>query len=481
MKKIASILLVLMLVLAMAVPALAETGSITVDNPKADQTYTAYKIFDVKYNATKTAYSYTISGTSEWFDVVATTAEDGTVTSKIDGLTFTKAASEDTYVVEMTAGTFSAAAFANTLKDNVTGKTGQTFTLDSETGEATVSNLPLGYYFVTSSSGALCNLTTTNPSVTIYDKNDIPFDKVDDKESVDVGEIVHYTINAKVPDYTGFTSYKYEITDKMSEGLTFNKDVKVYIGGVELTDTTKFSIDYTTEDKDFVLNIAVMEFPIGAKIEVEYSATVNENAVAKVENNYAVLEYSNDPTDASKTGTMTDEETVYSAKVVIDKFVKDDEETKLAGAQFVLMKKETATVDGKDVEKTKYYKYTEATATDPAEVSWVDNQNDATVVTTDSTGAGSFDGLKDGTYYLLEIAAPDGYNLLAEPVTVVIDGANATAENTSSLTVTEGVANETGPVLPTTGGMGTTIFYVLGGLLIVAAGVALVTRRHMSK
>lgn len=481
MKKIASILLVLMLVLAMAVPALAETGSITVDNPKTGVTYTAYKIFDVKYNATKTAYSYTISGTSEWFDVVAITAGDGTVTSKITGLTFVKAASENTYVVEMEETVFSAAAFANTLKDNVTGKTGQTFTLDSETGKATVSNLPLGYYFVTSTSGALCNLTTTNPTVTIHDKNDIPFDKVDDKESVDVGEVVNYTITAKVPDYTGFTSYKYEITDKMSEGLTFNEDVKVYIGEVELTDTTKFSIDYSTEGKDFVLNIDVMKFTIGAEIKVTYTATVNDHAVAKVENNHAVLEYSNDPTDATKTGTMTDEETVYSAKVVIDKFVKDDEETKLAGAKFVLTKTVTTTEDGKEVEKTKYYKYTAATDSESAKVSWVDKLDDATVVTTDSTGAGSFDGLKNGTYYLLEIAAPDGYNLLAQPVAVEINGANATAVDTSSLTVTEGVANETGTVLPTTGGMGTTIFYVLGGLLIVAAGVALVTRRRMSK
>lgn len=479
MKKIASILLVLMLVLTMAAPALAETGSITVDNPKTGETYTAYKIFDVKYNGNKNAYSYTISGTSEWFNVVATKASDGTATSKIDGLTFTKVASEDTYVVEMVEGTFSAAAFANTLKANFTGKTGTELTL--ENGKATVSGLPLGYYFVKSSTGALCNLTTTNPSVTIYDKNDIPFDKVDDKESVEVGEIVKYTITAKVPDYTGFTSYKYEITDKMSEGLTFNKDVKVYIGGAELTDTTKYSIVYTAEDKDFVLDIEVMEFTIGAEIKVEYTATVNDQAVAKVENNHAVLEYSNDPTDASKTGTMTDEETVYSAKVVIDKFVKDSQETKLAGAQFVLTKTETTTEDGQTVVTTKYYKYTAATDTDPAKVSWVDEQKNATVVTTDDNGAGSFNGLKDGTYYLLEIAAPDGYNLLAEPVEVVINGVNATAVNTTSLTVTEGVANETGPVLPTTGGMGTTIFYVLGGLLIVAAGVALITRRRMSK
>lgn len=481
MKKIASILLVLMLVLTMAAPALADggtnTGSITVDNPKTDETYTAYKIFDVKYNSDKSAYSYTISGTSEWFNVVATKEEDGTATSKIDGLKFTKVASEDTYVVEMVEGTFSAAAFAKTLKANVSGKSGTALTL--ENGKATVSGLQLGYYFVTSSTGALCNLTTTNPSVTIYDKNDIPFDKVDDKESVEVGEIVKYTINAKVPDYTGFTSYTYKITDKMSEGLTFNKDVKVYIDGAELTD--KYSIDYTNGDKDFILDIEVMKFTIGAEIKVEYTATVNDLAVAKVENNHAELEYSNDPTDASKTGTMTDEETVYSAKVVIDKFVKDSPATKLAGAQFVLTKTETTTEDGQTVVTTKYYKYTAATETDPAKVSWVDEQKNATVVTTDDNGAGSFNGLKDGTYYLLEIAAPDGYNLLPEPVEVEIDGANATAESTTSLTVTEAVANETGPVLPSTGGMGTTIFYVLGGLLIVAAGVALITRRRMSK
>lgn len=468
-KKLASFLLVLVMAFAMTMTTAfaAGNGSITVDNPQADQTYTAYKIFDVVYNTDQTAYSYTISGTSEWFDVVATKNADGTVTSKITGLSFQKAFSADTYVVVQGDG-FSAASFANTLRENISGKSGTTLSVAN--GKATATGLDLGYYFVTSTSGALCNLTTTNPSVTIHDKNDIPFDKVDDQESVEVGEIVNYVITGKVPDTTGFTTYKYQITDKMSAGLTFNKDVKVYIDGVELTDTTKYTLSYTDSAKDFVLDIDVMKLTVGAKIEVKYSATVNDNAVAQIENNHAILEYSNDPTDSSKTTTREDKETVYSAKIIINKYAATDTTKKLAGAKFVLMNSEG-----------KYYKYTAATADTAADVSWVDNQADATVVETNENGAGDFNGLKDGTYQLKEIAAPDGYNLLDELVTITINGANATTADRSSLTVTAGIANSTGTLLPSTGGIGTTVFYVIGAALAIGAVVLLVTRRRMSK
>ena len=97
-----------------------------------------------------------------------------------------------------------------------------------------------------------------------------------------------------------------------------------------------------------------------------------------------------------------------------------------------------------------------------------------------ASGAASFDGLANGTYYLEETAAPAGYNILETPVTVSVNGANATAENISALTVTQNVANNTGTLLPSTGGMGTTIFYVIGSVLVLAAVVLLVTKKRMS-
>ena len=333
-RKLASLLLALVMVLSLATTAFAaETGSITVDNPIADKTYTAYKIFDVTYNTDKSAYSYTISAKSEWFNVVASVETEGTVTSKFTGLTFQKAFSEDTYVV-IKGDAFSAPDFAAALNNAVNGKTGTTLTVAG--GKATATGLDLGYYFVTSTSGALCNLTTTNPSATIHDKNDMPFDKKDDKDSADVGETVNYTITGKVPDHTGFTTYTYLITDTMSDGLTFNKNVKVTVGGTDVTSAC--TIDYTVDNK-FTVSIPVMDKTIGAKIEVTYSAVVNEKAFAKIEKNSATLTYSNDPTKSETKTTQPDVETVYSSKIVIDKYETGNESTKLAGATFVLYKR----------------------------------------------------------------------------------------------------------------------------------------------
>ena len=473
-RKLMALLLALILVLGLSVTAFAtgETGTITVDNPQADQTYTAYKIFDVTYNTEKSAYAYTIDSSSKWFNTVKEYADVAA-----NGLKLTPVTGTTTYVVTTEDG-FGAASFANALKVKVVGDTkvdeivatGKALTLSS--GKATVSGLELGYYFVTSSTGALCNLTTTDPTVTIHDKNDVPFDKVDDKESVDVGEVVNYIITGKVPETEGFETYTYQITDKMSEGLTFNNNVKVYIDGTEITSGFTLKTGDQAGEKDFVLDIAVKSLTVGAKIEVKYSATVNENAAGKIEHNHATLEYSNDPTDSSKTTTREDDETVYSAKIVINKYETGKESTKLAGAEFVLYKEESGA--------KKYYKYTAATATEAAKVEWVDAQENATVKTTNNAGAAEFLGLKDGTYYLLETKAPAGYNRLENPVPVTIDGTSATAADVTTLTHTEGVANSTGTILPATGGMGTTIFYVVGSILLLGAAVLLITKKRMS-
>lgn len=470
-KRLASLLLAIVLVFALATTALAaETGSITVDNPIANQTYTAYKIFDVTYNTDKSAYSYTIDSNSEWYGTVTAYAA-----TEANGLTLAQVNDSTTYIVT-TSNAFSAPAFALALKAAVSGKNGTTLTAQSD-GTVSVSNLPLGYYFVTSTNGALCNLTTTNPTVTIHDKNDIPFDKVDDKESVDVGQIVNYTITGKVPDYTGFTTYTYLITDIMSEGLTFQKDVKVTVGGTDVTNACTITYDVESNANKFTVSIPVMSYTIGAEIKVTYTAVVNENAVAKIEKNHATLTYSNDPTNSeSKTTTPPDEETVYSAKIVLNKYVKDNNTKKLANAKFVLYKNVTTGEGGTAATTTLYYKWNDTTK----KVEWVENKDDATVKTTDNQGATSFDGLADGTYYLEETEAPAGYNKLTAPVTVVVNGANAVTTDLSSLTVTQDVENETGAILPSTGGMGTTLFYVLGGVLVVGAVVLLVTKKRMS-
>lgn len=485
-RKLASLLLALVMVFALATTAFATgtvttptTGTITVDNPQNGTTYTAYKIFDVVYdtNGANGHYSYTIDSTSEWFNTVDTYSKQTN-----SGLTLTEVLGTTTYVVTTTSD-FSAPPFAEALKAAVNGKTGG-ITLTEDNGKATATDLDLGYYFVTSTSGALCNLTTTNSTVTIHDKNDMPFEKEVDKTNVDVGQIVTFTITGKVPDYTGFTKYTYKITDKMTDGLTFNNDVKVMVGSEDKTNDCTIAYDATNAPQTFTVSIPVLtkEYTFGAKIEVTYTATVNENAIAVISTNQAKLTYSNDPTTGATRDSQIEEQKVYTSKIVIDKYETGKPGTKLPGAEFVLCRKapndeaQYAAVQNniKNTNKIQYYKWDETTKT----VSWVYDIANATKVTTDANGTASFDGLANGTYHLVETKAPAGYNQMTEAKEVTVAGSTTDSEK---LSIKAEVANSAGTLLPSTGGMGTTVFYVLGAVLVLGAVVLLVTKKRMSR
>lgn len=480
-RKLTSLLLALVMVFALAATVAADgttgttgTGSITVDNPIEGQNYTAYKIFDVVYDD-QDHYSYTIKDDSEWYQTVSGYATEA------NGLKLTQVNGTNTYVVT-TTDAFSAPPFADALKADVNGKSGRTLSVAD--GKATVTDLDLGYYFVTSSTDALCNLTTTNPAVIIHDKNEMPFEKKDDKVSAEVGETVNYTIKGKVPDYTGFTTYTYKVTDTMSEGLTFQKDVKVTVGGTDVTSACTITYDVESNANKFTVSIPVMSHTIGAEIKVTYSALVNENAVAKISKNSATLTYSNNPSEETVYTTTPVEETVYSSKIAIEKVEKlaagaTATPKKLKDAEFVLYKKAPTDTDPNAIQ---YYKKWDDTDTTKA-VSWVNTIAEATTVKTDENGKASFEGLANGTYYLVETKAPAGYNQLTEAQKVEVhDGEhNAPVTSETQLTVTATVENQAGTLLPSTGGMGTTIFYVLGAVLVVGAGVLLVTKKRMSQ
>lgn len=450
-KKLAILFATLTMVLCCTTTAFAAgTGSITVENAKESETYTAYKIFDVVYSADGKKYAYTIDSTNEWFADVQAYA---TTENK---LTLTQKAGETTYVVEFQDG-FSAPKFAEYLKTKVDTKTGGTH-LTVSSGKATASDLDLGYYFVKTITGALCNLTTTKPEAKIYDKNIGPeIEKTQKDENntvitgdVQLGQTINYEITGKVPSTTGYETYTYKVTDTMSQGLTFNKDVKVSINGTDVTAATDVTVKYTPDDTNatgFELTIPVKNYQeqVGKEIKVTYTATVNENAVGKVENNTAKLEYSNKP-GTNEIGTTTPvEKKVYTAKIVVDK-VEKGTETKLANAEFVLYKKDTAT------NAVTYYKLTTTAGTNEAKVEWVDNATDATVLKTDANGAAEFIGLPNGTYYLKETKAPEGYNVLTADVEITIAG---NENDTTTLTHTQKVENNKGVLLPETGGMGT--------------------------
>lgn len=464
MRKLFTVLLALAMTLALAVPAFAaDTGSITITNPQGDRTYTAYKIFDVTYSGDH--YSYTISDTDAAFTTVKAYAD---VTA--NGLTLTPVGKTGKYNVS-TGDSFSAASFAQYLKTNAGSLgTGTAFTQVGNTMKA--SGLTPGYYFVSGTSGTVCELATAK-DIQIRDKNEAPqIEKsVDDADrTVEIGQKLTYTITGKVPSTKGYTKFTYQVTDTMSEGLTFNKDVKVTIGGTAVTDAA-----ITYNDNGFEASINMMNYQkqIDAPVVITYTATVNENAIQRdKETNTATLKYSNDPADKNSFKESSVEVNVFSFNIVINKYAADNESTKLEGAKFVLKNAEG-----------KYYKYDANTKA----VTWVVGKADTTEVTTDVNGVARFDDLQAGTYKLEETAAPAGYNQLTKDITIVLnkDG-SATIDSASSTlgadhSLTAGVANSTGTMLPETGGIGTVIFVALGALAVICAGVFLVTNKRMSK
>ena len=466
MRKLFRVLLALAMTLALAVPAFAAetTGSITITNPQGGHTYTAYKIFDVTYSGVN--HSYTISDTDAAFSTVKKYADE-----PANGLNLTAVADTGKYNVSIGAG-FSAASFAQHLKTNVGSLgTGTDFTTDGNTVKA--SGLDLGYYFVSSTSGTVCELATAK-DIQIRDKNEVPEIKkdVDDNDrTVEIGQKLTYTITGKVPSTKGYDEFTYQVTDTMTEGLTFNKDVKVTIGGTDVTAAATI----TNNGNGFVASVNMMHYQdqIDKPVVITYTATVNEKAIqSDKETNTATLKYSNDPADKDSFKESSVEVNVFSFNIVINKYAKGNENTKLEGAKFVLKNN-----DGK------YYKCDTATKA----VSWVDDKSAATEVSTDANGAARFDGLQAGTYSLEETAAPAGYNQLTEDITIVLDkNGSATIDGAASApgadhSLTTGVANSTGTVLPETGGTGIVIFVALGALAVICSGVFLVTNKRMSK
>ena len=477
-RKLASLLLALVMVFALATTAFAaeKTGSITIDNHVEGQTYKAYLMFELEsYNPATGAYSYKI--TPDWQEFVTKDAgkdyfsiDDGYVTLK-EGVTAEAAA---TIAKE-------AVAYANSKNLEPAA------TLPKD-GKYTASGLTLGYYVVDSSLGALCGLTTTNPDATISEKNKVPTN-VKTAEEDSTGEYgstndaeIGRTVNFKstITAQPGAKNYVFE--DTMSAGLTYNNDAKVYTDEAmtEKLADKNYTVTLTPDNGETTFTITFKQSYLDTitaetKLYVKYSATLNENAVVGLpgNSNKSTLKYG----DSTNTKSTPESETItYTWDLEVLKYGNNNKKNVLKDAQFVLLnkdkKKVAVVVDG----KLTGWENVPAVGEDGT-ITWPEN----TVLTTNDEGKIKISGLDSNTYYLREIKAPAGYNTLKNDVQVVITGAKkGDGSKLTYQTVLAEIENLSGTVLPSTGGMGTTIFYVLGSALVLGAVVLLVTKKRMS-
>lgn len=483
-KRVLALLAAFALMLAMAVPAWAasNTGSITVQNAKENEEYKIYRIFDLE-SYSENSYSYKMS--TKWSKAGFET--DGAFKSYFETVNgYIKPKAEFT---DETAATFAKNALAFAKEKNIEDDGNK----KAEKAGVSFNSLSLGYYLLDTSLGTLCSLDTTNPTAILREKNDSPTiekkvkenDNWDTESNAKIGDNVEYqvTIHAKKG------AENYVLTDTMDNGLTFNNDIVVKTGTKELALNTDYTVK--TKTADSIKNTFELTFTKTyldsltentTDIVVTYSATINEEAVVAdtANQNTAKLKYGNNSeTVPSQTNTYT-----YKFDLV-----KIDGTTKklLSNVEFKLYEAATGSVDGEYVvsgDPIKFVKKgnTYRVAKDTTAAGVTD-----TIVTTDS-GKVTIEGLDKKTYYLSETKPLDGYNKPNGAFSVDLTSGNmvTTAKIVKDTVVDETnaqkakvIENNTGAVLPSTGGMGTTVFYVVGGGLMAVAVVLLVTKKRM--
>lgn len=479
-KKIAAIMFAFMMVVSMSCNVKAEDtegvygqkdGSITITGALQGQTYTIYEMLKLE-SFSGTNYSYKIA--DGWENFFREGAEGAAYMKKDENGYMSFIAGKD--------GAPDRREFAQkalVYAKKTTGiNTKSESTKENET-TVTFNGLNLGYYLVGSTTGALCGLDTTNKHVDIEEKNGVPsVDKKIVQNDTDVESNfanIGETINFKTTITAQKGAQSYVLHDTMEKGLTFNKDVKVKVSGQTnyLNSTTDYEVVENAEDK-CTFDIKFKEEFLKTindttKIEVTYSATLNGDAEIHDNNdNTTHLTYG----EKNNTTTSTTHTITYGINVL--KYTGDTTNT-LANAKFSLYDAETNGNIYKLVQKTDTTNYRLA----------MTGEDGITEITTNNTGKFSIQGLKPGTYWLEETAAPKGYNKLAKRIKVVIndDGTlivdNKDRDENNSLINQVNVENKTGTVLPSTGGAGTTMIYLIGAVLVLGSGVVLATKRRV--
>ncbi len=499
LKRILSIALVFMLVFALAVPALAaeapSNGTITINNAKENETYKAYRLFDLSLDASNKNYAYTMN--KDW---TAFFAENGAGHKyvKFDATNDNVALKDNITAAELQELAAAAKMFAE--QQNITA-----YSPEGTAPTLTFKNLPLGYYLVSTSAGTLQALDTTNKNAVMYEKNTTPtIGKTADKTNAAYGDIVSF----KIPVTKGGYAWgDYVITDTMT-GLALKADTIQVVATAPNTAEVTLSkdVDYTLTSTQNGFTLTILEktlnkrnnentdfvYPAGTVFTIKYDAIAKK--VVEMENK-AELEYANSP----EVGKPHDKVPAPIIKVANYEFyvqkVDESKQNQLDGAVFELYKDKDCTQALKFVQKEAAYRLAE-------------KSEEAQAVSEISAGKAKIEGLPAGKYYLKELKAPAGYNKLLQPVeveiiekrnttvgspyydqafddngkridpTIKMNGVEVPAQNAEFILQ---VINKTGVELPSTGGIGTTVFYVVGSVLMAAAVVALIVKKKMDR
>lgn len=493
-----ALLLALVLTLGLCATAFADEakpGSITISNPAQGKTYEVFKLLDIVEDESDLAnkgFIYKLTN-DDWATFI-TTVQDGSGANYFN--LFENGGKKYVLANEnLKGGIADFAAKAKVYAE--TNKLAPIKTAKAEAeGALEISGLDLGYYLVRSDLGILCSLDTTAPNAEVREKNEatVIVKNVEDttkKQNVaEIGTYVKFTIRITVNDKA---PVNYKLVDEMTDGLTFVNDAEhplTVTVNENTLDAANYKVTETTEPRGFTLTFnnnaegSASILKTDDVVTVTYYAQINKNAkIADEANvNKAKVEYGTN----SHTEYDTTETYVWKMNIVkytMKKAADGDQATeeKLAGATFKLSRDAAGAQVIKLVKvNDTTYRLALPTETDTA----VDT------VTTGETGELVINGLADGTYYLTETKAPRGYNLLREPVNVTIGHKDANGKLTETSFVadqtetdTSGVVkveNNAGAELPSTGGIGTTVFYVLGSAMALGAVILLVTKKRMA-
>ena len=492
-KKIAAIMFAFMMVFSLSTNAKADensgdstaTGTITIENSNAGQTYNLYRILDLEsYNNVDKAYSYKLS--TKWTGFLGYVGVDAYLKKNTDNdyVTWVNAKKDDETMRKFVK---LALKYAGEEKIPVDASISNNSTT---TQNITTDPLQLGYYLVSSSAGSLISIDTNNPNKNIKEKNGVP--EVTKRISTDYGT----TYSAKKNSVNAGDDVFYQTT------ITFKPGAKNYILHDIMDSKLKFEdiLDAHTNisngldrNKYYELNKTPSD---GCTFEVTFKDAFYTDFRDQIDNNelktvtftyHAIFEekngsYINQPMKNTThltygdnpTVSNTEETETYTFGVPVLKYTKDENDVKktLANAQFNLYKDSVDNEANKlkfTYDSTKeYYRFTKSESGD-------------STMTSNGTKAFTITGLEAGTYYLKEIKAPNGYNTLTSPIKIEIkqkdDGKQQILMDTKEVTTVE-VLNNKGSLLPSTGGMGTTLIYLIGGALVLGSGFVLANKKR---